>query len=178
MSFHYYQMNRFKDNEALNDRQWTNISNFIERFGIENIDEYLSVENDFIDFFRMFYIDMSPRPIKEYGMSFLGFGMHVDSLEGIETEYFYGLSDVEKRLQRLVKLNINYISIDDLNFILTCWIRRLCSLWLFELGDGSYIKASDEDFTFSIMLHNNWKLSDIYLPANNVYFHETFDSGL
>lgn len=178
MSFNYYQISRFKDSDALNDRQWTNISSFIEKFGAENIDDYLSVENDFVEFLRMFYIDQSSRPIAEYGFSFLGFGMDVYSLKNFETEYFYGLSNVENRLRDLVKLNINYICIDDLNFILTCWLRGLCSLWLFEVGNGSYIKASDEDFTLSIMLHTNWQLTDIFIPENNVYFHKSIDPDL
>lgn len=177
MSFHYYQISRFKDSDALNDRQWTNISNFIEKFGIEDIDKYLAVENDFIEFLKMFYIDLSPQPIKEYGFSFLGYGMHVSRLKNVENEFFYGLDNVEERLQKLVRLNINYISMNDLEFILTCWIRGLCSLCLFEIGNGSYLKASDEDFTFSIMLHKNWELSDIFKP-DNVYFHVSFDPYL
>lgn len=178
MSFNYYQISRFKNSDALNGRQWTNISNFIEKFEIKDIDRYLAVENDFIDFLRMFYIDLSTRPQEEYGMSFLGFNMELDDLEGIESEFFYGLNNVEERLQKLVKLNVNYISEDDLNFLLTCWVRRLCSLWLFETGTGSYLKASDEDFTFSLMLHDNWKLSDIFRPEENVYFHKSLDSNL
>ncbi|PAT63019.1 hypothetical protein [Psychrobacter sp. JB193] len=178
MSFSYYEISRFEDDEVLNDRQWTNISNFIERFGVEKIEDYLSVENDFVKFLRMLYIKLSTRPQKEYGMSWLGFGMHVFSLENVENEFLFGLSNVEKRLQELVKLNINYISDNDLNFILTCWIRGLCSIQLFELGNGSYIKASDEDFTFSVMLHDNWKLSDIFIPKNNVYFHKSIDPNL
>ncbi len=178
MSFNYYQISRFKDNDALNDRQWTNISNFIGKFGIEDINSYLAVESDFIEFLRLFYIELSPKPMKDYSLSFLGFGMHVFSLKDVKNEFFYGLDNVEERLQKLVKLNINYISTEELDFILTCWIRGLCSLWLFEIGTGSYLRASDEDFTFSLMLHENWELSHIFGPVNNVYFHKDIDPYL
>lgn len=178
MSFNYYQISRFKDDDALNDRQWTNISNFIGKFGLKDINSYLTVENDFIAFLRMFYIELSPQPMKEYDLSFLGFGMHVDSLKDVKNEFFYGLDNVEERLQELVKLNINYISTEELDFILTCWIRGLCSLWLFDIGTGSYLRASDEDFTFSMMLHGNWAISDIFIPRNNVYFYKHIDPYL
>ena len=55
-------ISRFKDDKAIANKKWTNIVNFIERFGIENIGDYLSIENNFVDFLRMFYTDNSTAP--------------------------------------------------------------------------------------------------------------------
>ena len=62
MTFNFNMISRFRDDEAIANKKWTNIVNFIERFGIENIGDYLSIENNFVDFLRMFYTDNSTAP--------------------------------------------------------------------------------------------------------------------
>ena len=88
---------------------------------------------------------------------------------------FHGLDDVETRLYRLAKLNINYIPEDDLIFLLRCWVRDLCSIYFFEVGTGSFLRSSDESFTFTMMLHENIEVSDIFEPIDNVYIHKALD---
>ena len=50
MGFSFYGISRFEDSQAISEAKWTNIVDFIEKFGIEKISDYLSVENNFIDF--------------------------------------------------------------------------------------------------------------------------------
>ena len=175
MSFNFYAISRFKDSEAIFDAKWTNIANFIENVGIENINDYLTVENDFIDFLRMFYTDSSTIPQEKYGLSLLGFCINVHDSKFFSEKCFHGLDDVETRLYRLAKLNINYIPEDDLIFLLRCWVRDLCSIYFFEVGTGSFLRSSDESFTFTMMLHENIEVSDIFEPIDNVYIHKALD---
>lgn len=175
MSFNFYAISRFKDSEAIFGAKWTNIANFIDNIGIKNINDYLTVENDFIDFLRMFYTDSSTISQKKYGLSFLGFCINVEDFKFFNEKYFYGLEDVETRLYALAELNINYISEDDLTFLLKCWVRELCSIHFFEVGTGSFLRSSDESFTFTLMLHENIEVSDIFKPVDNVYIHKALD---
>lgn len=175
MSFNFYTISRFKDSEAIFETKWTNIANFIDNIGVENINDYLTIENDFIDFLRMFYTDSSIVPQEKYGISLLGFCINVYDLKILNIKYFYGLQNVETRLHALAKLNINYLNEDDLTFLLRCWVRDLCSIYFFEVGTGSFLRSSDESFTFMMMLHENIEVSDIFEPVDNVYIHESLD---
>lgn len=178
MGFSFYGISRFEDSQAISEAKWTNIVDFIEKFGIEKISDYLSVENNFIDFLRMFYTDSSTIPQEKYGLSLLGFCINVDNITDVDESCFYGLEQVEKQLYRLAKLNINYISEDDLTFLLRCWVRELCSIYFFEVGTGSFLRSSDESFTFTMMLHEDIEVSDIFKPVDNVYIHEALDPNI
>ena len=168
-------ISRFKDDEAIANTKWTNIVNFIERFGTENTDDYLAIENNFVDFLRMFYTDNSTAPQEKYGCSWLGFNIIVNDIKYNDRESYYGLKDADKRIQKLAKLNINYISKDDMTFLLKCWVRELCLLYFFEISTGSYLRATDADFCFILMLHESIKVSDIFEPVANVYISEILD---
>ena len=175
MSFNFYAVSRFKDSEAIFDAKWTNIANFIENIGIENINDYLTVENDFIDFLRMFYTDSSTIPQEKYGLSLLGFCINVHDLKIFSEKHFYGLKDVKTRLYALAKLNISYISENDLTFLLRCWVRDLCSIYFFDVSTGSLLRSSDESFTFTMILREDVEISDIFEPVDNIYIHEALD---
>lgn len=178
MGFNFYGISRFEDSQAIAEAKWTNIVDFIEKFGIEKINDYLSVENNFIDFLRMFYINSSTIPQEKYGLSLLGFCINVDNINDVNENYFYGLEEVKKNLYELAKININYISEGDLTFLLRCWVRELCSIYFFEVGTGSFLRSSDESFTFTMMLHQDIEVSDIFEPVDNVYIHEALDPNI
>lgn len=175
MSFNFYAISRFKDSEAIFEANWTNIANFIDNIGIENINDYLTIENDFIDFLRMFYTDSSTIPRKKYGISLLAYCINVYDFKFFNEKHFYGLEDVETRLYALAKLNINYLNEDDLTFLLRCWVRDLCSIHFFKVSVGSILRSSDESFTFTMILREDVKTSDIFKPFENVYIHEALD---
>ena len=90
-------------------------------------------------------------------------------------KHFYGLEDVETRLYALAKLNISYISENDLTFLLRCWVRDLCSIHFFDVSTGSLLRSSDESFTFTMILREDVEISDIFEPVDNVYIHEALD---
>lgn len=175
MNFKFYGVSRFKDSQEISEAEWTDISNFIENFGFENINVYLSIENNFIEFLRMFYIDGSITPQEKYGISLLASCINIYDLKNLNEKYFYGLEDVETRLHALAKLNISYLNEDDLTFLLRCWVRDLCSIHFFEVSTGSSLRSSDESFTFTMMLREDIEISDIFEPVNNVYIHESLD---
>lgn len=175
MSFNFYAISRFRDSEAIFEAKWTNIADFIDNIGVENINDYLAIENDFIDFLRMFYNDSSTIPKKKYGISLLAFCINVYDLKFFSEKHFYGLEDVGTRLHALAKLNISYLNEDDLTFLLRCWVRDLCSIHFFEVSTSSLLRSSDESFTFTMILREDIEIPDIFEPVNNVYIHESLD---
>lgn len=52
---------------------------------------------------------------------------------------------------------------------------RIVLTLLFEISTGSYLRATDADFCFILMLHESIKVSDIFEPVDHVYINETLD---
>ncbi len=172
MSYNNYMISRFKDSEAIANRKWTNISNFISNCGIENIDEYLHIEENFIKFLRMFYITFSTECKETYGSSSLASHIIVEDKNYNNEFDYWGLHNADERLNILAQQNMNYMTTDDIDFLLKCWIRELCLIYFFEISSGSSIKATDAEFCFILKLHENFEISEIFDPVDNVHIEK------
>ena len=181
MDYKFYLISIFENDDALNRREWNNIEDFVQKFGWELIDDYLAVEKKFLAFIKMFFRKFSLQSIQDYGSNHLASTVIIYEEELISGEQhhalpcYYGLENVNQRLEQISKLNIAYLDDNDLNFLITCWLRNLCLVFFFDIAHTAYLKATDADLCFVLMIHDNWNISEIFQHIDGIYFLEIMD---
>lgn len=177
MVYRYYQVSRFKDNVAYQQRQWNNIREFMTHN--DAIDGYLNIEDSFVAFLFDFFNYHSRRKKEGYTNLYLSANLMVNSqIDNLDKRFFLGLSEVKERLYHLHQQNILYCSDEELDFLFRCWIRGLCTLFLFRQDPYHHLLSTNHDFVFSLVIHQNSELNEIFKPDDNLFFHVSKDPDL
>lgn len=155
-------MNFYKISKLQHKHTWNTIYDTKKN----TMDEYLMLENDFIFTIKEFFDYFCTKSKIDYGCSMLAYNIIVH-----DCDLFYdGIHSDYDRLQELSYKNISYLNSSDVIFLLRCYIRNLCSLYLYDISSNSFLHPMDGDFYFYLGLHDNYDLTKIFSYRENVCF--------
>ncbi|OBX83767.1 hypothetical protein [Faucicola atlantae] len=175
MNFNFYNISPFSD-----EFDFHNKVNFDAKMALESnnpslLKQYLEIENSLINFLKMFFNEFSKKSIDDLGFSCLAFNIVLEKNENVSEKYLYGLGDAKSKLEKLSRLNMNFLSEEDINFLFQAWIRGFCLLYLFDITTGSFLRKSD-DMNFLLALHQNYEISEIFKSVQGVYITVEMDT--